>query len=177
MTSALTQLHESIAAGDHYSAHQKARTTATRLLAPARRGPAPTPDSNGYLPFDAKAKEAATLLYEGAVALLEKGQTGSGVDLGGYLCDVWKARGVECGAEERGEFTVQQWGLCGVFIRKDSRLQAQSQALERASRGRGLGSALDFALPFAKGGARTFLSAPQSPSQHRICTLPSSDAP
>lgn len=108
MSSALTQLHESIAAGDHYSAHQKARTTATRLLAPPRRGPAPTPDANGFLPFDTKAQEAATLLYEGAVALLEKGQTGSGVDLAGYLCDVWKARGVACGAEERGEFFVQR---------------------------------------------------------------------
>lgn len=109
MSSSLTQLQESIAAGDYYSAHQKARTTATRLLAPPRRGPAPACDSNGFLPFDGKAQEAATLLYEGAVALLEKGQTGSAVDLGGYLCDVWKARGVPCRAEERGEFPVQQW--------------------------------------------------------------------
>jgi len=114
MSSALQQLQESIAAGDHYSAHQKARTTATRLLAPPRRGPAPSPDSNGFLPFDAKAQEAATLLYEGAVALLEKGQTGSGVDLGGYLCDVWKARGVACGNEERGEFMVQQGEMAGM---------------------------------------------------------------
>lgn len=116
MSSALTQLHESIAAGDHYSAHQKARTTATRLLAPPRRGPAPTPDANGFLPFDTKAQEAATLLYEGAVALLEKGQTGSGVDLAGYLCDVWKARGVACGAEERGEFFVQR-GMVSESLR------------------------------------------------------------
>ncbi|ORY77273.1 hypothetical protein BCR35DRAFT_305580 [Leucosporidium creatinivorum] len=103
MSSALTQLHESIQAGDHYSAHQKARTTATRLLAPPRRGPAPTTNDKGFLPFDPKAQEAATLLYEGATALLEKGQTGSGVDLAGFLCDVWKARGVQCGSEERAK--------------------------------------------------------------------------
>jgi hypothetical protein len=100
---ALAQFNEFLSAGDFYSAHQKARTTATRLVAPPRRGPAPTPAPDGTLPFDTKAQEAASLLWEGARRLLEQGQTGSGADLAGFLVEVWKARGVACGPEERGE--------------------------------------------------------------------------
>lgn len=44
------------------------------------------------------------LLHAASVALLEKGETGSGADLAGLLVDLWKARGVQCQTEQRGEF-------------------------------------------------------------------------
>ena len=93
-------------AEDYYSAHQKARTTATRLLS-SRTGPTTTT-------FDKKATEAANLLWEAGRRLLEKGQVGSGVDLATYLVEVWKARGVECGEEQRGEWPSVVAGSVGV---------------------------------------------------------------
>jgi hypothetical protein len=97
--------------GEYYAAHQvsrrrgsiqtrpdvpwqKYRTSAARLLK--------APPSTEKLPFDSKAQEAAELLWEGARSLLEKGQLGSGTDLGLYLIDVWNTRGVVCGNDERG---------------------------------------------------------------------------
>lgn len=90
-----------ITSSEYYSAHQKARTTATRLLSP-RNGPAPTD-------FDKKAQDAASLLWETSRRLLEKGQVGSGADLAGMLVETWKSRGVECGEEQRGE-------LCAAWL-------------------------------------------------------------
>lgn len=104
MSAALTQFVQFLEAGDAYSAHQKVRTTATRLLAPPRRGPAPTPTADGYLPFDSKAQEASELLWEGARRLLEQGQTGSGVDLAQYLVETWRTRGVKCDDATRCEW-------------------------------------------------------------------------
>jgi hypothetical protein len=44
-------------------------------------------------------------LWDAARKLLENGQTGSGVDLGVMLLeDVWTAREVGCGKDERGAF-------------------------------------------------------------------------
>lgn len=103
-SAALAQFEQFLASGDYYSAHQKARTATTRLLAPPRRGPAPTPSKDGTLAFDSKAQEAAELLWEGSRKLLEKGQIGSGVDLGQLLLDVWKTRGVKCDDDTRGKF-------------------------------------------------------------------------
>jgi len=100
------QVLDFLTAGDYYSAHQKARTTATRLLAPPRRG-GPSPGSTATLPYDKKAQEAGQGLWDASRRLLEKGQVGSGVDLAVMLIeDVWKAREVGCGKEERGELTV-----------------------------------------------------------------------
>ncbi|BGP17964.1 hypothetical protein JCM10213_003970 [Rhodosporidiobolus nylandii] len=104
------QISDFLAAGDYYSAHQKARTTATRLLAPPRRN-APPPGSQ--LPYDKKAQEAAELLWDSARKLLEQGQQGSGVDLGVMLVeDVWTARNVGCGKEERAKI-IQLIALTG----------------------------------------------------------------
>lgn len=103
-------------AEDFYSAHQKARTTATRLLS-SRTGPASTT-------FDKKATEAANLLWEAGKRLLEKGQVGSGVDLATYLVEVWKARGVECGDEQRGESALRLLGVFGS-IRMERRRKAR----------------------------------------------------
>lgn len=89
---------ELLAAGDAYGAQQKIRTSAARLLS-TRNGPAVTT-------YDAKAQDAAGLLFEGARKLLENGQVGSGVDLALYLVEVWAARSVECGAEQRGQLCV-----------------------------------------------------------------------
>ena len=92
----LDTITELLNAQEFYSAHQKARTSATRLLT-SRSGPAITS-------FDAKAQDAAHLLWEGARRLLEQGQIGSGVDLGKYLVEIWSSRGVTCGDDERSRF-------------------------------------------------------------------------
>lgn len=83
-----------------YAAQQKARTSATRLLAPKRGTPAPA--AGVVQPFDGKAQEAAELLWEASRRLLEMGEVGSGADLANYLVEVWRSRGVECGQGERG---------------------------------------------------------------------------
>ncbi|GAA5977097.1 hypothetical protein JCM10908_004855 [Rhodotorula pacifica] len=101
VSSAHQQVLDFLQSGDYYSAHQKARTTATRLLAPPRRN---APPAGTSLPYDAKAQEAADLLWDTARKLLEKGQAGSAVDLATMLVqDVWTARGVGCGKEERAK--------------------------------------------------------------------------
>ncbi|GAA5892986.1 hypothetical protein JCM5296_003398 [Sporobolomyces johnsonii] len=110
VSSAHQQILDFLSNGDYYSAHQKARTTATRLLAPPRRGP---PPAGSVLPYDTKAQEAAEVLWDAARKLLEKGQQGSGVDLGVMLVeDVWKAREVGCGKDERDK-VIQLIALTG----------------------------------------------------------------
>lgn len=94
----LTTLTELLAQREYYSAHQKARTAATRLLT-TRSGPTSTT-------FDDKAQDAAYLLWEGARRLMEQGQVGSGIDLAGYLVEVWSSRNVTCGDDERGTLCV-----------------------------------------------------------------------
>lgn len=90
---ALLAITELISAGEYYSAHQKARTTATRLLT-TRSGPAITT-------FDEKAQDAAHLMWCSGRLLLESNQIGSGVDLAKYLIEIWSSRNVHCGEEER----------------------------------------------------------------------------
>ncbi|BGP56716.1 hypothetical protein JCM8202_005807 [Rhodotorula sphaerocarpa] len=110
VSAAHQQVLDFLAEGDFYSAHQKARTTATRLLAPPRRN---APPAGTALPYDAKAREAADLLWDAARKLLEKGQAGSGVDLATMLTqDVWTARGVACGKDERARI-IQLIALTG----------------------------------------------------------------
>ena len=105
------QILDFLTAGDYYSAHQKARTTATRLLAPPRRA-APATSTSGTLPYDKKAREAAQGLWDASRRLLEKGQVGSGVDLAVMLIeDVFKARDVACGKDERGQSNPQPHSL------------------------------------------------------------------
>ncbi|GAA5838858.1 hypothetical protein JCM9279_003882 [Rhodotorula babjevae] len=109
-SSALQQVQEHLDSGDYYSAHQKARTTAVRLLAPPRRNP---PPAGTVLPYDQKAQDAASLLWDAARRLLEQGQVGSGVDLGVMLVDdVWLARQVGCGKDERAKI-IQLIALTG----------------------------------------------------------------
>ncbi|KAK4703344.1 golgi to ER traffic protein 4, partial [Phenoliferia sp. Uapishka_3] len=101
--SALSQIVTLLDAENYYSAHQKARTSATRLLAAPRRAPAPSVDTPTPT-YDKKAQEAAELLWETSRRLLEKGQVGSGADLAMMLVNaVWDARGVSCGDAERGQ--------------------------------------------------------------------------
>jgi hypothetical protein len=64
----------------YYSAHQKARTSASRLCKP------PTsrkPDYDG----------AIELLFESARELLKAGESGSGTDLAGYMIEVEEMKG------------------------------------------------------------------------------------
>jgi hypothetical protein len=106
MSAALTSILSQVSTGDYYTAHQKARTTSTRLLARAGSDPS-------------RGVEASELLWEVARALLEKGQVGSGVDLAGLLVGTWKTREVACGEKERGALTVR-WGLCiGLVVRTE----------------------------------------------------------
>jgi hypothetical protein len=93
-----------------YGAHQKYRTTASRLLktpapssfgtssskAAAASSSSSASSTEAPLPFDDGAKDAVELLYEGSKALLEKGEFGGGSDLALYLIDTWKSRGVRC---------------------------------------------------------------------------------
>ncbi|GAA5953606.1 hypothetical protein JCM21900_003359 [Sporobolomyces salmonicolor] len=110
VSSAHQQVLDFLSCGDFYSAHQKARTIATRLLAPPRRG---APPAGSVLPYDQKAQEAAEVLWDAARKLLEQGQQGSGVDLGVMLVeDVWKAREIGCGKDERDKI-VQLIALTG----------------------------------------------------------------
>ena len=66
--------------------------------------------------YDEKAKEAATMLFTSAQALLQKGQAGSGSDLALYLIDTWSTRDVECSETERGECCAgsRELGSCDV---------------------------------------------------------------
>ena len=104
VSAAHQQVLDFLTSGDYYSAHQKARTTATRLLAPPRRNAAAAaPPAGDALPYDAKAQQAAELLWDAARKLLEKGQAGrAGATM--LVHDVWTARGVACGKQERGTF-------------------------------------------------------------------------
>ncbi|POV95433.1 hypothetical protein PSTT_16273 [Puccinia striiformis] len=72
-----------------YAAHQKYRTSAARLL----KSNDPT-----------SIQDAISLLFEGSRLLLERGQTGSGTDLGLMLIrDVLVAKKVPLGTEERNK--------------------------------------------------------------------------
>ncbi|KAG9002285.1 hypothetical protein FRB90_011407 [Tulasnella sp. 427] len=76
-----------IAQGDAYSAHQKARTFASRYT---------------------KAKQydvAVQVLFQSARELLKAGQPGSGTDLGGMLLDVYEAKDEKVNEESRGRLT------------------------------------------------------------------------
>ncbi|SGY25287.1 BQ5605_C018g08598 [Microbotryum silenes-dioicae] len=116
----LQQFLDLLDAGDYYGAHQKARTSATRLLAPPRRTATPATSSKNVsstsptnpLPFDSKAQQASELLWQASRKLMEQGQIGSGVDLAIYLLDIYKTRNVGCGPEERAKM-LQSIALTG----------------------------------------------------------------
>lgn len=121
----LTTITDLLKQQEFYSAHQKARTAATRLLT-TRSGPASTT-------FDAKAQDAAYLLWEGSHRLLEQGQVGSGVDLAKYLVDIWSSRGVACGDEERSESFDSVLGLVAARYPCKRRRRAGERESRRAS--------------------------------------------
>ena len=98
--------------GELYAAHQKYRTTAARLLktpAPSSFGTSKGASSSSssspaiLLPYDGDAETATELLFEGARALLEKGELGGGSDLSLYLLETWIQRGVHCTDENRNK--------------------------------------------------------------------------
>ena len=96
--------------GELYAAHQKYRTTAARLLktpAPSSFGTGKSSTSSSssavQLPYDDAAQSAAELLYEGARALLEKGELGGGTDLSLYLLETWSQRSVPCTEETKNK--------------------------------------------------------------------------
>lgn len=103
-------LNNLIKNGELYGAHQKYRTSAARLL----KTPAPSAFGTGKLSlsaqagqdkpeYDDAARDAAELLYEGAKALLERGELGGGTDLALYLLDTWATRAVPCTDENRNK--------------------------------------------------------------------------
>lgn len=74
-----------IASGQAYEAHQKARTFASRYS-----------KSSQY-------DTAIDVLFQSARELLKAGQQGSGVDLGGFLLDVYESKGEVVGEESRSQ--------------------------------------------------------------------------
>ncbi|GAA94422.1 glycoside hydrolase family 47 protein [Mixia osmundae IAM 14324] len=92
----LRSIRTLLESGDFYAAHQKYRTSAARLLkGPVGKG------APGH--WDGPAQQAADILFEGSRGLLEKGEIGSGTDLGLYLLEVWSTRSVPCTDAERGK--------------------------------------------------------------------------
>lgn len=67
-----------------YEAHQKARTFASRYVKSGQ--------------FDT----AIEVLFQSARELLKTGQTGSGVDLAGFLLEVYESKGETVSEESRG---------------------------------------------------------------------------
>jgi hypothetical protein len=76
-----------IASGQAYEAHQKARTFASRYS-----------KSSQY-------DTAIDVLFQSARELLKAGQQGSGVDLAGFLLDVYESKGEVVGEQSRGRLT------------------------------------------------------------------------
>ncbi|KAF7977034.1 hypothetical protein HWV62_4792 [Athelia sp. TMB] len=76
-----------IASGQPYEAHQKARTFAARYAKSAQ--------------YDI----AIDVLFQSARELLKAGQQGSGVDLAGFLLEVYESKGEEVNEESRGRLT------------------------------------------------------------------------
>lgn len=75
-----------IASGQPYEAHQKARTFAARYAKSAQ--------------YDI----AIDVLFQSARELLKAGQLGSGVDLTGFLLEVYESKGEDVNEESRGWF-------------------------------------------------------------------------
>lgn len=71
-----------------YEAHQKARTFASRYV-----------KSEQY-------DTAIDVLFQSARELLKVGQSGSGVDLTGFLLDVYETKGETVSEESRGERSI-----------------------------------------------------------------------
>lgn len=84
---ALTAILPLISSGQAYEAHQKARTFAARYV--KSRPPA----------YDI----AIDVLFQSARELLKAGQFGSGVDLTGFMLEVYEGKGEEVGEESRGQ--------------------------------------------------------------------------
>jgi hypothetical protein len=83
-----------ITAGQPYEAHQKARTFASRYS-----------KSSQY-------DTAIDVLFQSARELFKTGQQGSGVDLSGFLLDVYESKGEVVSDESRG------WcSFCGASLR------------------------------------------------------------
>ena len=70
---------------DSYSAHQKARTTAARLVHSSHK------------------QEAIEVLFVSAKELLKIQEWGSGTDLGCYLVDVYRSAEVKVDSDSKGE--------------------------------------------------------------------------
>ena len=81
---ALTAILPLITSGQPYEAHQKARTFASRY------------SKSGQ--YDV----AIDVLFESARELLKAGQCGSGVDLAGFMLDVYESKGEVVCDESRG---------------------------------------------------------------------------
>ena len=81
---ALNAILPLISSGQPYEAHQKARTFASRYTKSAQ--------------YDT----AIDVLFQSARELLKTGQQGSGVDLAGFLLDVYVSKGEGISEESRG---------------------------------------------------------------------------
>lgn len=82
---ALAAILPLVASGQPYEAHQKARTFAARY--------------NKSQHYDV----AIDVLFQSAREMLKAGQQGSGVDLTGFLLEVYENKGEEVNEESRGK--------------------------------------------------------------------------
>jgi hypothetical protein len=105
----IEQINTFIDSGDYYSAHQKAITSSTRLLAqPRRRQPQQQPQQGSATgtqstTWDSKSQEASEMLWHTSRKLLEKSQRGSGQELALKLVQLWQAKELPCTQQERGK--------------------------------------------------------------------------
>ena len=131
-------------AGEHYAAHQKARTTAARLLK------APTTPE--------KQAQATDLLWSTARQLLEKGEAGSGTDLGLYLIEAWVQDGTRCGDAERSALVAAartrlmraQRRSVSCWLWRGRRASGASSSQTRRSAGRPSVAAVRQAISFCR---------------------------
>ncbi|KEP51579.1 cytoplasm protein [Rhizoctonia solani 123E] len=84
---ALQAILPQIADNKPYEAHQKARTFVSRYVKSGQHD------------------VAIDVLFQSARELLKAGHTGSGVDLGSFLIDVYDTANIEVGPESRGRMT------------------------------------------------------------------------
>jgi hypothetical protein len=84
---ALAAILPLIESSQAYEAHQKARTFASRYVKSGQND------------------TAIDVLFQTARELLKVGQTGSGVDLAGFLLDVYETKGEGVGEESRSRWT------------------------------------------------------------------------
>lgn len=94
---ALQAILPQIADNKPYEAHQKARTFVSRYVKAGQHA------------------VAIDVLFQSARELLKAGHTGSGIDLGSFLVDVYETAGVEVNTESKGAVKNTSGRMSGLM--------------------------------------------------------------